>query len=168
MGELTHLKQDPRVCILESPQDLVAVFTPWGRRTLPVLGGIDIRLAHWLPGKLAEGYGPHHLFGKLSWWRRSDPKIRANTSWSRSQVCRELCKVSLGEAGPGGAGEVWAREQPSWVAWWYTPPLYNLCNPLQFWSAPVPQYPWGQVYRKALQSDTTNTIQITTAKKHDK
>ena len=110
MKELIHLKQSPEVTTQHiwwiRSRTWKQPSPPGGRGKLSVMWGTDIRLAHWLPGKLAEGYGPHHLFGKLSWWRRSDPKIRANTSWSRSQVCRELCKVSLGEAGPGGAGEV--------------------------------------------------------------
>ena len=47
-----------------SGQDTVAVFT--SRERIPVIGGIDIRLAHGLPGKLAEGHAPYHLFVKLS------------------------------------------------------------------------------------------------------
>ena len=46
-------------------QDVAAVFAPRGRGRLPVTEGIDIRLAHGLPGKPAEDV-PHCPFGKLS------------------------------------------------------------------------------------------------------
>ena len=39
-------------------------------------------------------------------------------------------------------------------------------QPLQSRSAPLPQSPWGQVQRGALQSDTTNATQTRAAKKH--
>ena len=41
-------------------QDKAAVFAPRGKGALPVIGGTDVRL----PGKLAEGHAPHHLFDK--------------------------------------------------------------------------------------------------------
>ena len=47
-------------------QDRVAVFAPRGGGRLPVMGGIDVRLAHQLPGKLAVGHASHHSFDKLS------------------------------------------------------------------------------------------------------
>ena len=56
-------------CAAEDGQDMAAVFAPWGRVRLPVIRGIDIRLAHPLPGKPAEGHAPHSPFDKLSWWR---------------------------------------------------------------------------------------------------
>ena len=46
-----------------SRQDRAA---PGGRRRLPVIGGIDIRLAHWLPGELAEGHASHYPFDQPS------------------------------------------------------------------------------------------------------
>ena len=55
----------PTLCA-EGGQDMAAVFTPWGRGRLPVIGGVDVRLAHQLPRKLAEGHASHHLFDKLS------------------------------------------------------------------------------------------------------
>ena len=38
-------------------QDMKAVFATQGRRRLPFIEGIDIRLAHLLPGKPAAGQG---------------------------------------------------------------------------------------------------------------
>ena len=38
----------------------------WGQGEITSYGGIDIRLAHRLPGKLAEGHAPHCSFDKLS------------------------------------------------------------------------------------------------------
>ena len=51
-------------CVAEEP-NTVAGLAP-GEMEVTSYGEVDIWLAHWLPGKLAEGYGPHHLFGKLS------------------------------------------------------------------------------------------------------
>ena len=59
---------------------MAAVFVPGARARLPVIGGIEVRLAHQLPGKLAEGHAPHYPMNKLS-WRYSDLKIRTITSW---------------------------------------------------------------------------------------
>lgn len=60
-GGLTHLKQGPRAtshCVQRAPvgQALEADFTLLGRGRLPVTGGIDIRLVHWLLEKPAEGH----------------------------------------------------------------------------------------------------------------
>ena len=38
-------------------QDVAAIFANWGERRLPFIGGIDVRLAHQLPGKPAAGAG---------------------------------------------------------------------------------------------------------------
>ena len=46
--------------------DMAAVFTPRGKGRLPVIGEVDIRLAGWLPGKLAEGHSPYCPFDKDS------------------------------------------------------------------------------------------------------
>ena len=69
MGALTCLKQGPGATPHHVHQmagrDMVAVFASraegvgWGIGRLPVLGGIDVRLAHQLPGKPAEGHAPH-------------------------------------------------------------------------------------------------------------
>ena len=40
-----------------------------GRGRLLVMGVIEVSLAHWLSGKLAESHTPHHPFDKLSRWR---------------------------------------------------------------------------------------------------
>ena len=62
-----------------------------GEGRLLVTGGIDIGLAHRLPGKPAEDKQNHHCpFDKLSWWRCSELKIRTITSWGWEQVCRHL------------------------------------------------------------------------------
>ena len=37
-------------CAADSEQEIAAVFTTWGRRRLPFIEGIDIRLSHQLPG----------------------------------------------------------------------------------------------------------------------
>ena len=78
---------------------MASVFTPggwgwWGGRLL-VIGGIDFRLAHWLPGKLAEGHAPHHPFDNLSRWKCSDLKVRTITSWDLGQVCRTVSQVMV-------------------------------------------------------------------------
>ena len=41
---------DNPLCAADCRQNVVAVFTTQGRRRLPFIGGIDIRLAHRLPG----------------------------------------------------------------------------------------------------------------------
>lgn len=57
---------DIRMCAEES-KEMAADFTPQRRgERLPVIGGIGIWLAPWLPGKLAEGPTPHRLFNMLS------------------------------------------------------------------------------------------------------
>ena len=45
-------------CVTDDRRDtvLIAVFTPRGRGRLPVIKGVDIKLAHGLPGKPAEGH----------------------------------------------------------------------------------------------------------------
>ena len=45
------------LCVADG-QDMAAIFVPGVRARLPVIGGIEVRLAHWLPGKLAEGHTP--------------------------------------------------------------------------------------------------------------
>ena len=47
-------------------QDMAAVFATRGSERLPVIGEIDVRLAHWLPAKPAEEHAPYHPFDKLS------------------------------------------------------------------------------------------------------
>ena len=57
--ELTWLKQGPRATPHRVRQvagrTREAVFAPRGRGRLAVIGGIEVRWAHWLPGKIAEG-----------------------------------------------------------------------------------------------------------------
>lgn len=43
--------------------DMTAVFTTQGRKRLPFIAGIDIRLPHQLPGKPAAGAGPFNSSG---------------------------------------------------------------------------------------------------------
>ena len=47
-----------------------------GRWQWPVIGEIDIRLAHQLPGKPREAQAHHRLFDKPSRWQCSDLKVR--------------------------------------------------------------------------------------------
>ena len=68
--------------------DVAAIFAVgggWGR--LPVIEGVEIRLAHQLPGKPAEGHTPltNHHSGDSS-----DLNIRTITSWDGGQVHRKL------------------------------------------------------------------------------
>ena len=64
---------DAQLCVVDSRQDMEAVLAPRGKWRLPVIGGINIRLAHQLPGKLAEGHAPQ------------SPLIRTVTSWGRGK-----------------------------------------------------------------------------------
>ena len=51
-----------------------------GAEGLPVIEGIDVSLAHQLPGKPEVVHSPHCSFHQLLWWRCSDLKIRTITS----------------------------------------------------------------------------------------
>ena len=70
LGELICLKQGPRVTHQHVwqmvGQDMASVFAPGRKGRLPVIGEIDVRLAHWLAGKLAEQHTPHCPFVKNS------------------------------------------------------------------------------------------------------
>ena len=46
----------------EGGQDLWAVFILRDKERLPVIEGIEVSLAPWLPGKPAQGYTLHHPF----------------------------------------------------------------------------------------------------------
>ena len=72
-------------CTSESGQDVAAVFAPGGKGRLPVIGGVDLRLAHRLPGKPAEAHTPH--LPLISYQGRDLLKIRTITSWGQGQVC---------------------------------------------------------------------------------
>ena len=48
-------------CTADGGQDSAATLAIQGRRRLPFIGGIDIRLAHQLPGKPAAGAGGKHV-----------------------------------------------------------------------------------------------------------
>ena len=50
-------------CVAEEP-NTVAGLAP-GEMEVTSYGEVDIWLAHWLPGKLAEGHTPHHVFDNL-------------------------------------------------------------------------------------------------------
>ena len=58
------------MCGANSRQDMAAVFALGegkegsGGGGWPIIGGIDVRLVHQLPGKLAEGHAPHSPFDK--------------------------------------------------------------------------------------------------------
>ena len=64
---------------------MTAVFTPRGKGRLPVIGGNDVRLAHQLPGKPADGHAHHCPF---------DKEARKITGWGLEQVCRAVGRVS--------------------------------------------------------------------------
>ena len=51
-----------------------------------VTEGIDIRLAHQLPGKPAEDHAPHHPSDKLSWWRCSDLKLEQSLAGAGASI----------------------------------------------------------------------------------
>ena len=79
MSEARSWSDTPTV---DNGQDVAVVFAPggwrWGAwRGLGVTsyGGVDIRLANRLPGKLAEGYAPHHPFDMLSWWLKLEQSL---------------------------------------------------------------------------------------------
>ena len=57
---------------------------------------VNSRLAHRLPGKLAEGHAPHCPFDKLSQWRHLDLKTRtiSNGSERVGQGGRKVSHVS--------------------------------------------------------------------------
>ena len=49
------------LCVADSKQDMAADFATRGRRRLPFIGGINVRLAHKSPGKPAAGAGSKHI-----------------------------------------------------------------------------------------------------------
>ena len=63
----------------DSRQVTAAVIATRGRGRLLVVGGIDVRLAYWLPGKPAKGHVPHNPFDKLGGQSLSDLKVRTIT-----------------------------------------------------------------------------------------
>ena len=60
MLEAKHPRVTPP-CMVGGRQDLAAIVATWGRKRLPFTGGIDVRLAHQLPGKPAAGAGGKHV-----------------------------------------------------------------------------------------------------------
>ena len=70
MGDLTCLKQGPggtTQCAPWTERKWRQTSIPPERKgRLPLIGGIDVGLAYWLPGKQAEGPAPHSPFDKLS------------------------------------------------------------------------------------------------------
>ena len=106
---------DTSLCRADDWQDRAASLAPKGRGRLPVIGGIDGRLAHRLPGKQTEGPAPHCSFDKLSWWRCSDLKIRTTTSWGLGHVGRSVMCVGRRWNSTGQAGDIQrAREHLGW------------------------------------------------------
>ena len=85
-------------------QDMVKSLLLEGKGRLPVTGGIDIRLAHELPGRPAERHCPH---------RSLDKNNLIAGAWDK-YVERSIMHLGVGGAGNGGAGNVQrARKQPS-------------------------------------------------------
>ena len=52
---------------------MAAVIAIGGRGRLPVVGEIDVKLAHWLPGKSAEVYALHIPLQLRTIWERVFP-----------------------------------------------------------------------------------------------
>ena len=52
---------------------MAAVIAFGGRGRLPVAGEIDVKLAHWLPGKSAEVYALHIPLQLRTIWERVFP-----------------------------------------------------------------------------------------------
>ena len=84
MSEVRSWSHTPR-CAVNVRQDPAAVFSPGGGvegGQLPVIGGINVRLAHQLSGKLVGGTAlTIHL-------------IRTITRWDRGQLCRKVSHVT--------------------------------------------------------------------------
>lgn len=143
---------------------MAAVFAPRDRKRLPVIQGIDIRLAPWLPGKLAEGHTPHYPLDKLSWWLKLEQSIAG--AWGKYVGKSARWVVDR-----------WGRD---WLSRGYTDskrtatlgdliihsnPTYPV-GPSKSWPTPLPWHPWGLICRGVLYSDTSYTIQTTTAKEN--
>lgn len=52
---------------------MAAVIATAGSGRLPVAGEIDVKLAHWLPGKSAEVYAPHVPLQLRTIWEQVFP-----------------------------------------------------------------------------------------------
>ena len=65
MGELTCVKPGPGATPHHVQQTRRKSSLPEAGEVASY-GGIDVRLAHGLPGKPAEAWAPHHHFNKLS------------------------------------------------------------------------------------------------------
>lgn len=77
-GEFTHRRQGP-AATPHRVQRTGSSVCLWGRNDHQ-LSRTDLRLAHWLPGKPAEGQASYHPFDKLSQRRCSDLNVRTLTS----------------------------------------------------------------------------------------
>ena len=73
---------DTPPCEADGGQEKAAVFTVSGTGRLPVTGGTDSWLAHWLPGEPAEGTP------------LTTPLIRAIVRWDLAQAHRKVRHVS--------------------------------------------------------------------------
>lgn len=95
LSEVRSWRWHPTLCAEDGEQNMAAVFAPAprGRGRLPVTGGIAIRLAHGLPGKLARSKA---LTAPLV----SSPggsvliKVETIASWGRGQACRKVRPMS--------------------------------------------------------------------------
>ena len=65
-----------------------------GRGAITSYQGIDIRLSHWLPGRLAEGHSPYCPFDK-----GSHQLDRGQVCWKVNRVSRVQLKQVLVEQG---------------------------------------------------------------------
>ena len=85
-SEAKHWSNMPP-CTADSGQDSAAIFAIQGRQRLPFTGGIDVQLAHQLPGKPEAGKG-----SKLVGSYRLSPMIKR---------IGQSCEYSVTEAGTG-------------------------------------------------------------------
>ena len=85
---------DTPPCVADCGKDMAAVLATWGRGRLPVMGRTDVRLAHQLPGKPAEGPPLAAPLIDYHSGDSSDSKISKITSWRQEQVRRHLLVMS--------------------------------------------------------------------------
>lgn len=86
----------------------------WVEECWPDIGGNDVRLAHWLPGKLTGGHTPHTL-DKLQWW------LMLNQSFAEAQeqiLGRSVRSVACRWSKCWLSRRCTENERtPSWVTW---------------------------------------------------
>ena len=106
VGDLTHLKQkcwgNTPPCTADHRQDTAAVFATLGRRRLPFIRRVDIRLAHKLPGKPVTGAVGKHVGS--NWLNPLIWRVGESCEWAETD----------------GAGATQRTKPPYWITWLYT------------------------------------------------